>query len=210
MIIIKICGITTASAAAAVAEGGADLIGFVFAPSRRRISVSDAQVLAHNLPGIAKVGVFVNEAVDKVNEIAKVCNLDYIQLSGDESAAYCRQVKRPVIKALQVGKAGFWETVTGYKVEYLLLDTFVPGSYGGTGKVFDWQITAQVRAVSNIPVLIAGGLNADNVALAMAETEFQGVDVSGGVETDGKKDPTKILAFIQAVRETERVRQNAQ
>ncbi|CUH96981.1 hypothetical protein P22_3107 [Propionispora sp. 2/2-37] len=208
-IIIKICGIKTASAAAAVTEGGADLVGFVFAPSRRRISVTDAQALALTLSGIAKVGVFVNEKISRVNEIAHLCNLDYVQLSGDESAAYCRQVNRPVIKALQVGKVGFWDKITNYKVRYLLLDTFVPGSYGGTGKVFDWQIIEQVRSISDIPVFIAGGLKAENVALAMAKTDFQGVDVSGGVETAGEKDPAKILAFIQVVRKAERVRKNA-
>lgn len=203
--IVKICGITSFEAAIAAEEAGADLIGFVFAPSRRQISVTQAAVIAQSVPKVGKVGVFVNSSLAEVQEIAEVCKLDFVQLHGEESPDYCRNVGVPVIKAFQVGADFAIHKISSYDVERILLDTLVVGQVGGTGKVFDWQQGTALIAQLQQPVLVAGGLTPDNVGEAIRLMKPQGVDVSGGVETVGSKDSEKIRQFIQAVRRNEGV-----
>ena len=207
---VKICGITEVVYAQAVIEAGADLIGLVFAPSPRQVNYDKAReivavVKEHNLPA---VGVFVNMPAAEVNAIAADCGLDWVQLSGDESWEYCRQIEKPLIKAIHISnKLGEEELLAhlkegqnklGDRTPVYLLDTFVEQKYGGTGKVFTWE-TAR-RAVAKYPVIIAGGLKPQNVGEVVSSLKPWGVDVSSGVESRGVKDVAKIRDFIKAVR----------
>lgn len=200
--LIKICGISTLAAAQAVQEGGADILGLVFAASRRQVTVETAKKIAAAAPGIAKAGVFVNAPLTEVREIAEACRLDYIQLHGDESPEYCALLHRPVIKALRIGPDFDQDLLHRYPADLLLLDTHAPGQYGGTGLAFDWQQAKVKLAGLTTPFLVAGGLSPDNVGQAITILSPQGVDVSGGVETDGAKDTEKIYRFIAAARQT--------
>ena len=198
--IIKICGIRTLEAARAAAESGADLIGFVFADSKRKIDVANAAAIAAAVKGPGKVGVFVNQPLSEVLKIADRCRLDYIQLHGEESPDYCRALNRPVIQACRVGPDFTPAVLADYPADYLLMDSFVPGQPGGTGLTFDWRAFTLRIGRPTQKFLVAGGLTPENVSEAIRILKPNGVDVSGGVETNGVKDPVKIRRFITAAR----------
>lgn len=174
----------------------------MFAPSRRRIAVADAVDIVKQVSNIGKVGVFVNSPAGEVREIATACQLDFVQLHGEESPAYCRSLNLPVIKAFKVGPDFTVHQLANYDVNWILLDSYVPGKSGGTGKTFDWQPTAQLIRQLKTPVMVAGGLTPENITTAISSLQPQGVDVSGGVETAGSKDLVKIRRFIHAARQT--------
>lgn len=215
MIKIKICGLSRVEDALAAARAGADFLGIVLAPSRRRVSPEQARLMVgaihrlKNRPDL--VGVFTNEKATEVNRLADRLGLDWVQLSGDETKGYCREILRPIIKVIHVtgGKtarevlgeitAG-WRLMSPQKLLYLL-DTRAGDTYGGTGKPFDWSLAREVAAGS--PVIIAGGLTPANVREMIKKVHPWGVDVSSGVESNGQKDTAKIRAFIKAVREAE-------
>ena len=211
---VKICGITEESHALAAVGAGADFIGLVFAPSSRRITPAKAYEIASavkkNSNTTKVVGIFVNAPQSMVNKVADFCGLDWIQLSGDESWEYCRDVIKPIIKAIPVEQQSpeeiYAKLSAGSKLLstqrfITLLDSQANGKYGGTGLTFDWEIAQQVAR--RFPVIIAGGLNSENVAQAIEMVAPWGVDVSSGVEVDGIKSPAKIRAFIEAVRRTD-------
>lgn len=211
---IKICGIREEVHALAAVEAGADFIGFVFAPTRRQVSPAKAREIVDAVKkssnAIKTVGVFVDTPASEVNRIADFCGLDWVQLSGNESWEYCRQIARPIIKAIRISQQRPEEINTeltvGLKTHHpqrfiTLLDSQVEGKYGGTGITFNWRLAQQVA--KEFPVIIAGGLNPENVAQAIETAMPWGVDVSSGVETDGTKDIAKIKAFIEAVRRTD-------
>ena len=153
------------------------------------------------------VGVFVNQPLEEVQRAYAECHLDLIQLHGDESPEYCHDLARPFIKALRLlpgqGEEELARRMDAYLAVFpevlFLLDTHVPGLYGGTGRPWDWERAA--RLALRYPILIAGGLTPENVAGVIQAVHPWGVDVSSGVETDGTKDEGKIKAFIDAVRE---------
>ncbi|MCO7573910.1 phosphoribosylanthranilate isomerase [Pseudomonas chlororaphis] len=198
----KICGITRIEDALAAVAAGADAIGLVFyAKSPRAVSVQQARAIIAALPPfVTTVGLFVNASRCELGEILDAVPLDLLQFHGDESAADCDGYHRPYIKALRV-KAGddIAAACRAYpQASGILLDTYVEGVPGGTGEAFDWSLVP--REVSK-PIILAGGLNAENVAQAIAQVRPYAVDVSGGVEQGkGIKDPAKIQAFMQAVR----------
>ena len=208
---VKICGIREKAHALAVIEAGGDFIGLVFAPSQRQVTPDRARSIVSAVKrcseNIAVVGVFVNMPVPEVNGIADSCKLDWVQLSGDETWEYCRQVTRPLIKAVRIGHDQDPEEIhsnltTGARLlsgqKYLyLLDSQVQDKYGGTGTTFNWNLARQ--AAEQFPVIIAGGLTPENVAQAIEIVAPWGVDVSSGVEVGGVKDIAKIRAFIEAV-----------
>ncbi len=219
MVRVKICGIMEPEHAAVAAKAGADFIGVVFAPSERRITPEIARQVfaaARNAnPKPEMVGVFVNAPVEEVNRIAEECGLDRVQLSGDETLDYCRQVSAPVIKVLHIPanvdatvvfkQAEEWYNAMeridlhgGKHKDFLcLLDSAVEGVRGGTGRSFDWLVAKEIAY--HYPVIIAGGLTVENVARVVREVQPWGIDVSSGVETNGRKDPAKIEAFIRSV-----------
>jgi len=211
---IKICGIRETAHALAAVETGANFTGFIFAPTRRQVNPAKARgiikAVRKSSSAIKTVGVFVDAPASEVNQISDFCNLDWVQLSGDESWEYCCEITRPIIKAIRIDKqrpdeicaqlsVGL-ETLSSQRF-IILLDSQVEGKYGGTGIAFDWSLAQQVA--KEFPVIIAGGLNPQNVAQAIDIAAPWGVDVSSGVETDGTKDIAKIKAFIEAVRRTD-------
>ena len=212
---VKICGLSEVEHALAASEASADFLGMVFAPSRRQISPEKALMLTEAILDLkhrpALVGVFVNSPAREVNQIATRCHLDWVQLSGEETWHYCQEIERPIIKALHVTPnmkscEVIAEIESGIKLclkkdPLFLLDTHASGAYGGTGQTFNWQLAQEISA--RFPVIVAGGLNPDNVGTLVSEVQPWGVDVSSGVETNGRKDISKIRAFIAAVRKAE-------
>ena len=197
---VKMCGMKTVSAALAAEEAGADYIGFVFAEkSRRFVAPKAAQEIARELRHAQKVGVFVDAPMDEVNAIAALVGLDYVQLHGHETAETARGSERPVIKAYRYGDDFDVDAANKYPAEIILVDSYLQGAAGGTGTVFAWQEAAREIARITKPVLIAGGITAENVGEAAVFHPF-GVDVSGGLEEQGEKSEEKIRAFMEAVR----------
>lgn len=200
---VKICGLKRAQDIECVNRLLPDYIGFVFAKTKREVTEQQAAQLKAMLnPQIKAVGVFVNAEIDKIVRLAESRTIDVIQLHGDEDAAYCErlrlQTELPIIKAVRVKDAGSFENLQAYPCDYLLFDTYNKGQYGGTGKRFDLALVADEKI--NKPYFIAGGLEAANVADVLKNSNAFAVDVSGGVETEGLKDPEKIAAFIAEVR----------
>ena len=187
---VKICGLKRAQDIECVNRLLPDYIGFVFAKTKREVTEQQAAQLKAMLnPQIKAVGVFVNAEIDLIARLAESRTIDIIQLHGDEDAAYCErlrlQTELPIIKAVRVKDAGSFENYT-------------KGQYGGTGKRFDLALVADEKI--SRPYFIAGGLEAANVADVLKNSNAFAVDVSGGVETEGLKDPEKIAAFIAEVR----------
>ncbi len=198
----KICGITRIEDALIAAQAGADAIGLVFwAPSPRAVEIDQARRIVAALPPfVTSVGLFVNATRETIAEVLQAVPLDLLQFHGDECLADCEGHGRPYIKALRVRPG---ENIAAQCARYpsaagILLDTYVPGIPGGTGERFDWS---QVPAQPPCPIVLAGGLTADNVAQAIAQVRPWAVDVSGGVEAQkGRKDADKVRAFLAAVR----------
>ena len=198
---IKVCGTTNLKDALFAVDSGADAIGFIFyKKSPRYILQKDAKDIVAKLPPFVEtVGVFVNETSDRVNRIAEQCKLTAIQLHGDESSAFCRRIKRRVIKAFRVKDTNSFKGMADYDVSGFLLDSYNEESKGGTGKTFDWNLA--LRAKKQGPIILAGGLNPYNVYTAIHRVKPYGVDVCSGVEkSPGIKDSVKIDEFIKSVR----------
>lgn len=200
MIHVKICGLQRPGDALVAIEAGADLLGLVFAPSRRQVNVEQARAVAEAVAGRAPlVGVFVNAAPEEMNRLGREVGLSYLQLSGHEPDERIAALDFPTIQVIHMDEtlpAGdLAQRIERTPAELVLLDTAAQGAYGGTGRAFDWS---RLPAASR-PILLAGGLHPGNVAAA-ARMGVWGVDVSSGVETDGVKDPEKIRAFLAAAR----------
>ncbi|MCX8062338.1 MAG: phosphoribosylanthranilate isomerase [Anaerolineales bacterium] len=207
---IKICGIKTLEEARWAVAGGADFLGFNFyPPSPRFISFQDCcqivQVLRSEAPNTLLVGVFVNLPPLKVLEILDYCDLDLAQLSGDESLEDQTILGERAYKALRLSKSA--KDFVLDKMVYVrktppafLVDASIPGEYGGTGKLTDWELAASLAAKK--PIFLAGGLTAENIAEAVRRVKPWGVDVASGVEiAPGKKDRVKILSFVRNARQ---------
>ena len=199
---IKICGITNGQDALAAAECGADALGFIFYPtSPRHVTPSTARAIIQDLPeGVVRIGVFVNHDPSDVIEITEYCDLDLIQLHGDESSHYCRRFPRErLIKAVSFQGDSGLEALAHYPVRAVLLDHREAGKYGGTGKPSDWDLAGRIRAV--YPLILAGGLHDRNIEAAIRIVAPDAVDLNSGVEKfPGKKDPEKIKRTIDIIR----------
>jgi len=198
---VKICGITRSEDALNAVAAGADAIGFVFyAPSPRAVTTEKARQIFKMLPAfVTTVGLFVDAGADEVNQVLARVQLDCLQFHGDETAEFCEQFARPYIKAIRVREDTdiHLAAETYASARGLLLDTYVEKVAGGTGQQFDWSRVPHDCAK---PVILAGGLTAENVGDAILQTRPYAVDVSGGVEqAKGIKDPEKIEAFIKEV-----------
>lgn len=200
---VKICGITNVDDAMAAVDFGADALGFVFYHgSPRYISPDDAAEIAGKLPPfIASVGVFVNEKTEEIEKIIASTGIDIIQLHGDETPDMCRFSRR-IIKAIRVKSLESLDTLVYYKdrVSAFVLDTFAPDIFGGTGLIFNWDIAEYAKQFGR--VILAGGLNPDNISEAVRRVRPYGVDVSSGIELKkGEKDHNKLKLFIERAKE---------
>lgn len=200
---VKICGITRLEDALSAVAQGADALGFVFyAKSPRAVTPEQAAaILAQLPPFVSSVGLFVNAPPQEIDATLERAPLDLLQFHGEESARDCAAFSRPYIKAIRMApEVNLAEQARRYsQARALLLDTYVAGVQGGTGQRFDWSRIPENFAK---PLVIAGGLDAENVAEVIQQARPYAVDVSGGVEAaKGIKDPAKISAFMRAVRE---------
>ena len=198
---IKICGLMREEDAYAVNAALPDYIGFVFARSRRQIDEKRARALKSLLnPSIQAVGVFVNEEIENVIKLCNLQVIDVIQLHGDENEDYIKRLKNNVsnkiIKAVRVKDKDDIKRTMEFSCDYLLFDTYHEKEYGGTGKTFDWSIIPEI----NKPYFLAGGINPDNGVQAIERHSPYCIDVSSGVETEGYKDPKKIMEIVAKVR----------
>ena len=199
---IKICGITKAADAAAAVEAGAHAVGFMFFEgSRRNISPEAAREIIRDLPPfVSKVGVFVNATRDDVKRAIDQTGIDTLQFHGEEPPEACRGFGLKTVKAFRVQGKDMLALMPRYDVDAWLLDSFVAGARGGTGVTFNWDLAVHARSLGT-PIMLAGGLNPDNVKQAIEHVQPYAVDVSSGVETaPGKKDPGLIAAFVENVR----------
>ncbi|PVZ71690.1 phosphoribosylanthranilate isomerase [Pelagibaculum spongiae] len=202
MVWIKICGITRDQDAQVAVESGADALGFVFfEKSKRYVSVEQAAAIIDQLPGhVTPVGLFVNAQTAFVQSLLDRWPGLLPQFHGDESPEFCEQFNHPYLRAVRMKPDVDLHQIAKMhpNAQALLLDAFKPGEYGGTGETFDWsQIPDQLAK----PIILAGGLNPQNVSLALGSSKLYGVDVSGGVEASaGKKDPQLVRQFIQGVK----------
>jgi phosphoribosylanthranilate isomerase len=222
--VIKICGLRLPDHALAAAKAGADMLGLVFAPSKRRLTLDEAALVVKALREAplqrrpALVGLFVNEQAELINAATVALGLAAVQLSGDESPALLGALRCPrILKSIRLDgsvREQAWVDIAGQSAARwadelgagdplrpavrLLIDGHVAGAYGGTGARADWQSAAALAEQQ--PIMLAGGLNADNIATAIIAVRPWGIDVSSGVETDGVKDVAKIEAFIGAAR----------
>lgn len=198
---IKICGITRIEDVTDAVYSGTDALGFVFyEKSPRYVTMEKAtQLTEYVFPFVSLVGLFVNPSAEYVRQVLRAVPLDVLQFHGDESPEFCSQFGRPYLKAIRV-KAGL--DLVQYAALHsgaqgLLLDAYVEGTQGGTGTTFDWSLVPQDLP---LPVILSGGLNANNVSAAMLQLRPYAVDVSSGVEeSKGIKDAAKVAAFIHEV-----------
>jgi phosphoribosylanthranilate isomerase len=202
---VKICGLTRVEDALSAVNAGADAIGLVFyAPSPRAVSIAQAQAIVAALPPfVSVVGLFVNASQAEIESVLSQVRIDILQFHGDETPADCARIKMPYFKAIRVkSDTNLLQYCIDFKdAKALLLDAFSDAAYGGTGQQFDWNLIPPNFA-KNVakPVILAGGLTAENVAQAIQQVQPYAVDVSGGVESaKGIKDAAKIAAFMQAV-----------
>ena len=203
---IKLCGITRPEDAMAAVEAGVDGLGFIFVEkSPRNIDPEQAREIIRLLPPfVDAIGVFVDAEATVVEEIAHYCRLTLVQLHGNEAPGYCRNLPLSVVKAFRVGADFDGTAFVPYEdcVRGVLLDTYHKDMAGGTGETFDWALVQQLEPAQ--PVILAGGLNPENVAAAIEQVRPYAVDVNSGVESaPGRKDLVRLEQFIRQVRETD-------
>lgn len=199
MVRVKICGITNVQDALDAVSFGADALGFVFAKSPRQVSPAKVRgIVAAVGPWVATVGVFVNEKPARIRRIALECGLSAVQLHGDESPADVRALKGlRVIKAFRVGEDLDTSSVKRFPADAYLFDAKVTGQYGGTGKIFDWDVLKKLKGLRK-PVIVSGGLSPRNVKSAVRFLKPYGVEASSCVESrPGKKNMKLVKDFIR-------------
>lgn len=210
---IKLCGMMKPCDIEYANRVKPDLVGFIFANTRRKISAAQAKQFRKALDAeISAVGVFVNEDISVITSLVQDGCIDTIQLHGEEDADYIRRLREicdvPVIKAVKVQTVEQIRQAAALPVDYLLLDTYRKGVLGGTGEAFDWELLRAAKAVAGDtaegalfgkPYFLAGGLHAGNLREAAALGSY-GLDVSSGIETDGSKDFTKMVEVMELVR----------
>jgi phosphoribosylanthranilate isomerase len=205
---VKICGITECEDALTAVGLGAGALGFVFAPSPRRILPEKARCIISAIPPFVKtVGVFVNEEAATIRELINYCGLDLVQLHGDEPPDFCRALMPCTIKAVRIKDDSGPPMCAAYQtnVRALLLDTYVKDKAGGTGKTFDWQLAIKIKE-AGIPVILSGGLGPANIEEAVRVVRPYAVDVNSGVEErPGKKSYRMMKELMEKVGRTEKM-----
>lgn len=208
---IKVCGITRVEDAQAAVAVGVDALGFIFVPESPRYLSPDraAAIIADVPPFVGRVGVFRNLEEEQVRELVDRCGLTQVQLHGDESPEYCRTLlawrrSLSICKALRIGGDRGVPEVKGYQgaVHSILLDTYMQGTAGGTGRTFDWALVRQLDL--HLPLILAGGLSPDNVGDALRAVDPYAIDINSGVESSpGKKDHQLLTNLVATVRRYE-------
>jgi phosphoribosylanthranilate isomerase len=204
---VKICGITNLEDARAATDLGAWALGLIFFPdSPRRVELEQAAEIATALRRrVELAGVFVNAPLDEVLGVLESAPLSMLQFHGDEGPSYCEEARRrtglKVMKAARVRDRAAVRALSSYRTDFHLLDAYVPGSWGGTGERFDWELAT--AHPGKPPLVLSGGLDPDNVAEAIAVAKPFAVDVASGVEAEpGRKDRDKLARFFTAVERT--------
>jgi phosphoribosylanthranilate isomerase len=199
---VKICGITNQQDASMAVELGVDVLGFIFAASPRRIDPEKARAIISSLPPfVLTVGVFVNEDLAKIREVARFCGLDMIQLHGDEPPDVCSEFMPRTIKAFRLKDESSLELIKPYlgKVRALLFDTYSGEKRGGTGKTFDWGLAVKGKELG-VPLILSGGLSPSNIEEAIATVKPYAVDVNSGVEkSPGIKSPDLMKKLMEII-----------
>jgi phosphoribosylanthranilate isomerase len=204
MTLVKICGIKNLQEARAAQSAGAWAIGQVFAPSSRRISPEEAAVMNEQLPAdLFKIGVFVNEKLETLQELISFCHLDAVQLHGDEPPDYLNEINVPVIKSFPVQSQMDGDYLQRWRPWAYHFDSYRFGPIrGGSGSVFNWTWLQDLPV--GVKMIVSGGLTPDNVSILVKQFKPWAVDVSSGVEfPGGGKDPAAIIKFIQKVKEAD-------
>ena len=203
MVKVKICGITNHRDALLAVDMGADILGFVLAPSPRQVSPEKVRSIIETLPPfVSAVGVFVDEEEKTIKDIADFCRLNQVQLHGNESPDFCRRFRPKAIKAFRLQDATSLLPINAYQghIQAVLLDTFQNGMAGGTGRTFPWDLAIKAKGF-NLPVILSGGLNPLNVEQAVLTVKPYALDVSSGIEKKpGEKDPLLMKQLMEAVR----------
>jgi phosphoribosylanthranilate isomerase len=209
MTVVKVCGITHGDDAARAAELGAWALGMIFWPeSPRSCALGEAEAIGAAMRRrLELTGVFVNATLDEVAGTAERASLSILQLHGDEGPAYCREAARrtgcKVMKAVRVGHAAHVRRLQTFHTDFHMLDAHVPGSRGGTGETFNWELAGLHRG--SVPIVLSGGLTQDNVAQGVEAVRPFAVDTASGTEAaPGRKDPAKLSAFFRAVEAADR------
>ncbi len=204
---IKICGITTKEQALEIASLGVNAIGFVFASSPRQVTPEEARCIISRMPPfVSTVGVFVDEEMEKISNIIDYCGIDFVQLHGSEPPDFCRAFAPRVIKAFRIRDEKELLKLPAYEpwVRGFLLDAWTSKAMGGTGTTFDWSIANRARTMVKKPIILAGGLNPDNVQDALTQAAPWGVDASSSLEeVPGLKDMEKVTEFVRKVKEAQ-------
>jgi phosphoribosylanthranilate isomerase len=209
---VKICGLTNLEDALASIDAGADALGFIFYPKSPRYLTPEAAaaIITQLPPFVSKVGVFVDESHDHIREIARSTGIDTLQLHGNETPDFTTRLQEQsfkVIKAFRIKDQSTLSQLQSYRSAAFLLDSYVPGQLGGTGAKFNWDLALQAKS-SGIPIILAGGLDPENIADAVSKVAPFAVDVSSGVEaTPGRKDLSKVRDFITRARKASYSRQ---
>jgi len=208
MVRVKVCGITNPEDAGLAVKLGVHALGFIFASSPRQISPERAKEIISGLPPFVQiVGVFVNEDTFRIKEIARYCGLHLLQLHGDESPELCRKLFPKTIKAFRLKDEESLEKIGSYQgsTRAILLDTYVKGKKGGTGRSFDWGLAIKAGEF-NMPVILSGGLNPENISEAVSMVRPFAVDINSGIEeSPGKKDPDLMKELMKKIWESGRI-----
>ena len=198
---VKICGLMEKEHVDIAVQAGADAIGFVFAPSKRRVTVTQAHDLAKDVPpNVWKIGVFVNPTLEELMTAIQEVPLDFVQYHGDETSEFIRSNNLPSIKALSVRNEEDVLQAKQYDTDYYLFDAPGTDYQGGSGEVFDWKLM-EINRIPVEKIILAGGLNPTNIKWAIERVNPYMVDVSSGVERNGSKDKELIESFIRAVKD---------
>lgn len=200
---VKICGLMEKEHIRAAVDAGVDAVGFVFAPSRRRVTVEQARELASEVPShVLKIGVFVNATQKDLLYAFREVPLDYVQYHGEETDDFIQKISLPSIKVVSVRGDEEIKKTTCFKSDYVLFDTPGIDFRGGSGKTFDWSVIEDIPIKNRL--ILAGGLHTGNVLQAIRQVNPYMVDVSSGVEVNRRKDTNLIREFIKTVKEQER------
>lgn len=206
MVWLKVCGLTNPQDVRTAIANGVNAVGFIFAPSARQVTPERVKEMTAHIPAnIERIGVFMNHDAAYVKEVAELCGLSGLQFHGEETPEYCKGFSGyQVIKTFRVDATRGWEAIPPYieasAIDRILVDTYIKGIPGGTGKQLPWKLINSKKNWGETPLIVAGGINPDNVSQLIEQVELFGIDVGSGVESSpGKKDENKVKQLVEKV-----------